>query len=110
MAVFLNFLFTPPFLLKGPDGHVTRYDLDWLVKNSYEGQKQEVIQPRVLWNAKLYQDAQLPSVDFQGFLETDEGLKKFLQNFLLYGIAFVENVPPTQEHTEKLARRVSLIR
>ncbi|XP_038954326.1 trimethyllysine dioxygenase, mitochondrial isoform X1 [Rattus norvegicus] len=94
----------------GPDGHVTRYDLDWLVKNSYEGQKQEVIQPRVLWNAKLYQDAQLPSVDFQGFLETKEGLKKFLQNFLLYGIAFVENVPPTQEHTEKLARRVSLIR
>lgn len=89
---------------------MTRYDLDWLVKNSYEGQKQEVIQPRVLWNAKLYQDAQLPSVDFQGFLETDEGLKKFLQNFLLYGIAFVENVPPTQEHTEKLARRVSLIR
>lgn len=93
-----------------PDGHVTRYDLDWLVKNSYEGQKQKVIQPRILWNAKLYQEAQVPSVDFQCFLETNEGLKKFLQNFLLYGIAFVENVPPTQEHTEKLAQRISLIR
>ncbi|XP_060230340.1 trimethyllysine dioxygenase, mitochondrial isoform X2 [Meriones unguiculatus] len=92
-----------------PDGHMTRYDLDWLVKNSYEGQKQKVIQPRILWNAELYLKAQIPSVDFQSFLETNEGLKKFLQNFLLYGIAFVENVPPTQEHTEKLAERISLI-
>ncbi|KAB0344326.1 hypothetical protein FD754_021252 [Muntiacus muntjak] len=94
----------------GPDGHVTRYDLDWLVKNSYEGQKQKFIQPRILWNAEIYHQAQVPAVDFQTFLETKEGLKNFLQNFLLYGIAFVENVPPTQEHTEKLAKRISLIR
>ncbi|XP_044090885.1 trimethyllysine dioxygenase, mitochondrial isoform X1 [Neovison vison] len=93
-----------------PDGHVTKYDLDWLVRNSYEGQKQKVIQPRILWNAEIYQRAQVPSVDFQSFLETNEGLKNFLQNFLLYGIAFIENVPPTQEHTEKLAERISLIR
>ncbi|XP_065771694.1 trimethyllysine dioxygenase, mitochondrial isoform X2 [Muntiacus reevesi] len=92
-----------------PDGHVTRYDLDWLVKNSYEGQKQKFIQPRILWNAEIYHQAQVPAVDFQTFLETKEGLKNFLQNFLLYGIAFVENVPPTQEHTEKLAKRISLI-
>lgn len=89
---------------------MTRYDLDWLVKNSYEGQKQKVIQPRILWNAEVYQQAQVPSVDFQSFLDTKEALKMFLQNFLLYGIAFVENVPPTQEHTEKLAERISLIR
>ena len=89
---------------------MTRYDLDWLMKNSYEGQKQKVIQPRILWNAKIYQQAQVPAVDFQTFLETKEGLKNFLQNFLLYGIAFVENVPPTQKHTEKLAERISLIR
>ncbi|XP_049729124.1 trimethyllysine dioxygenase, mitochondrial isoform X3 [Elephas maximus indicus] len=92
-----------------PDGHVTRYDLEWLVKNSYEGQKQKIIQPRILWNAEIYRQAQVTPVDFQSFLETNEGLKKFLQNFLLYGIAFVENVPPTQEHTEKLAERISLI-
>ena len=89
---------------------VTWLDLDWLVKNSYEGQKQKVIQPRILWNAEIYQQAQVPAVDFQTFLEIKEGLKNFLQNFLLYGIAFVENVPPTQEHTEKLAKRISLIR
>lgn len=89
---------------------MTKYDLDWLVRNSYEGQKQKVIQPRLLWNSEIYQQAQEPSVDCQSILETNEGLKNFMQNFLLYGIAFVENVPPTQEHTEKLAQRINLIR
>jgi len=80
------------------------------VKNSYEGQKQQVMHPRILWNAEIYRQAQVPSVDCQSFLETDEGLKEFLQNFLLYGIAFVENVTPTKEDTQILAERISLIR
>lgn len=96
--------------LTWPDGHVTRYGLEWLVKNSYEGQKQQVMHPRILWNAEIYRQAQVPSIDCRSFLETDEGLKEFLQNFLLYGIAFVENVTPTKEDTEILAERVSLIR
>ncbi|XP_062358722.1 trimethyllysine dioxygenase, mitochondrial isoform X1 [Cinclus cinclus] len=95
---------------KGPDGHVTRYGLEWLAKNSYEGQKQQVMHPRILWNAEIYQQAQVPSIDCRRFLETDEGLKEFLQNFLLYGIAFVENVTPTKEDTEILAKRISIIR
>lgn len=94
----------------GPDGHVTRYGLEWLVRNSYEGQKQQVMHPRILWNAEIYRQAQVPSVDCRSFLETDEGLKEFLQNFLLYGIAFVENVTPTKEDTEILAERISIIR
>ncbi|XP_072192177.1 trimethyllysine dioxygenase, mitochondrial isoform X1 [Excalfactoria chinensis] len=96
--------------LTWPDGHVTRYGLQWLVKNSYEGQKQQVMHPRILWNAEIYRQAQVPSVDCRSFLETDEGLKEFLQNFLLYGIAFVENVTPTKEDTQILAERISLIR
>uniref|UniRef100_A0A8U7NIH9 Trimethyllysine hydroxylase, epsilon n=1 Tax=Corvus moneduloides TaxID=1196302 RepID=A0A8U7NIH9_CORMO len=96
--------------LTWPDGHVTRYGLEWLVRNSYEGQKQQVMHPRILWNAEIYRQAQVPSVDCRSFLETDEGLKEFLQNFLLYGIAFVENVTPTKEDTEILAERISIIR
>ncbi|KAL7979427.1 hypothetical protein Chor_004585 [Crotalus horridus] len=94
----------------GPDGHVTKYGLEWLLKNSYEGQKQQIMQPRILWNAEIYQAAQVPSVNYHSFLETNEGLREFLQNFLLYGIAFVEDVPPTKEDTEIIAERVSLIR
>ncbi|NXM52708.1 TMLH protein, partial [Illadopsis cleaveri] len=95
--------------LTWPDGHVTRYGLEWLAKNSYEGQKQQVMHPRILWNAEIYRQAQVPSIDCRSFLETDEGLKEFLQNFLLYGIAFVENVTPTKEDTKILAERVSII-
>ncbi|NXU55389.1 TMLH protein, partial [Turnix velox] len=96
--------------LTWPDGHVTRYGLEWLLRNSYEGQKQQVMHPRILWNAEIYHQAQVPSVDCGSFLQTDEGLKEFLRHFLLYGIAFVDNVPPTKEDTEILAKRVSLIR
>ncbi|RLV98423.1 hypothetical protein DV515_00010728 [Chloebia gouldiae] len=95
--------------LTWPDGHVTRYGLEWLARNSYEGQKQQVMHPRILWNAEIYQQAQVPSIDCRSFLETDGGLKEFLQNFLLYGIAFVENVTPTKEDTEILAKRISII-
>lgn len=89
---------------------MTRYGLEWLAKNSYEGQKQQVMHPRILWNAEIYQQAHVPSIDCRRFLETDEGLKEFLQNFLWYGIAFVENVPPTKEDTEIVAKRISIIR
>lgn len=40
LAVIIIIILMPfIFPFKGPDGHVTKYDLDWLVRNSYEGQK-----------------------------------------------------------------------
>ncbi|XP_005994796.1 trimethyllysine dioxygenase, mitochondrial [Latimeria chalumnae] len=96
--------------LTWPDGHVTRYNLAWLADNSYEGQQQNVIQPRSLWNADIYRDAQVPAASYEKFLQSDEELRKFLCTFLLYGIAFVEEVPATLEATEIVARRVGLIR
>ncbi|XP_029463062.1 trimethyllysine dioxygenase, mitochondrial [Rhinatrema bivittatum] len=93
-----------------PDGHMTRYGFEWLLKNSYEGKTHQIVQPRNLWNAEIYQQAQIPSVTLKSFLETDDGLRDFLQTFLLYGIAFVEDVPATREDTEIVAQRVSLIR
>ncbi|NP_001128540.1 trimethyllysine hydroxylase, epsilon L homeolog [Xenopus laevis] len=96
--------------LTWPDGHMTRYGLEWLVQNSYEGQKHQLIQPRILWNERIYKKANVPSVSYSEFLETNEGLREFLQNFLLYGIAFVDDVPATREDTEKVAERISHIR
>ncbi|XP_053329739.1 trimethyllysine dioxygenase, mitochondrial [Spea bombifrons] len=96
--------------LTWPDGHMTRYGLEWLMENSYEGQKQQLVQPRILWNSIIYKEADVPSVSFLDFLETNEGLRHFLQNFLLYGIAFVDDVPPTREDTERVAMRISHIR
>ncbi|XP_077141554.1 trimethyllysine dioxygenase, mitochondrial [Ranitomeya variabilis] len=96
--------------LTWPDGHMTRYSLEWLSQHSYEGQKQQLVQPRVLWNEKIYREANVPAVSYSAFLETNEGLRDFLQNFLLYGIAFVDDVPATREDTERVAERISHIR
>ncbi|KAM9451698.1 trimethyllysine dioxygenase, mitochondrial [Clarias gariepinus] len=96
--------------LTWPDGHNTRYNLDWLAKTSYEGQTLSAIQPRVLWNSEIYGSAKVPSVSWENFMSSDEEVKMFLNNFLLYGIAFVEDVPATIDATETVTKRVSIIR
>ncbi|KAI4882496.1 hypothetical protein NFI96_018893, partial [Prochilodus magdalenae] len=93
-----------------PDGHVTRYNLAWLVENSYEGQKRSAMQPRILWNSEIYTKAKVPSASWEKFMSCDEELKRFLRDFLLYGISFVEDVPATMDATEIVTQRVSLIR
>ncbi|XP_042355628.1 trimethyllysine dioxygenase, mitochondrial [Plectropomus leopardus] len=97
-------------VLTWPGGHVSKYSFSWLAENSFEGKKQSVIQPRVLWNSDIYKKANVPSVKYDTFMSSDDEVKKFLQNYILYGIAFVDNVPVTVEATEEVTQRVSLIR
>ncbi|XP_015226811.1 PREDICTED: trimethyllysine dioxygenase, mitochondrial isoform X2 [Cyprinodon variegatus] len=94
----------------GPGGHVSKYSLSWLAENSYEERKTASEQHRILWNADIYQNANVSTVKWDKFMSCDNELKKFLQNYLLYGIAFVDDVPTTVEATEKVTQRVSLIR
>lgn len=89
---------------------MTRYSLSWLAQNSYEGQKRSAVQPRILWSSSIYSSAQVPSARWEKFMSCDEELKIFLNQLLLYGIAFVEDVPATLEATETVSQRVSLIR
>ncbi|KAJ8276778.1 hypothetical protein COCON_G00085300 [Conger conger] len=96
--------------LTWPDGHVTRYGLAWLVENSYEGRRRRSVQPRILWNSGIYGGAQVPHARWDRFMSCDEELRKFLSSFLLYGIAFVDDVPATAEATETVTQRVSIIR
>lgn len=96
--------------ISGPDGHVSRYSLSWLAENSYERKKQSTVQPRILWNSDIYKNANIPSAKWDTFMSCDDELKKFLQSYLLYGIAFVDDVPATVEATEAVSQRVSLMR
>lgn len=89
---------------------MSKYSLRWLIENSYETMKQSAIQPRILWNSDIYTSANIPSAKWDTFMSSDDELKKFLQNYLLYGIAFVDDVPATIEATEAVSQRVSLIR
>ncbi|XP_034745115.1 trimethyllysine dioxygenase, mitochondrial [Etheostoma cragini] len=97
-------------VLTWPGGHVSEYSLSWLAENSYEGKKQGTIQPRILWNSDIYKKANIPSAKWDTFMSCDNEVKKFLQNYLLYGVAFVDDVPATVEATEAVTQRVSLIR
>ncbi|KAF7661574.1 hypothetical protein LDENG_00258670 [Lucifuga dentata] len=97
-------------ILTWPGGHVSKYSLSWLAENSYERWKQHTVQPRILWNSDIYNNSSITSAKWDKFMSCDDEVKKFLQNYLLYGIAFVEDVPATVEATEAVTRRVSLIR
>lgn len=97
-------------ILTWPNGHVTKYSLSWLAKNSYEGKKQSTVHPRILWNSDIYNKANVQSAKWDKFMSCDDELKKFLQSYVLYGIAFVDDVPATEEATEQVTKRVSLIR
>lgn len=97
-------------LLEWPDRHVTRYDLKWLAENSYERKRKSTVQPRVLWNSDIYNKANITAAKWDKFMSCDSELKKFLQNYILYGIAFVQDVPATVEATKEVTQRVSLIR
>ncbi|CAG01566.1 unnamed protein product, partial [Tetraodon nigroviridis] len=93
-----------------PGGHVSRYSIKWLTENTFQQAKRRTVQPRVLWNADIYTNANIASAKWDTFMKSEDELKAFLQTYLLYGIAFVNDVPATVEATEALSRRVSLIR
>lgn len=97
-------------LLEWADRHVTRYDLSWLAENSYEGKRNSTVQPRVLWNSDIYNNANVLPAKWDKFMNCKSEVKRFLQNYLLYGIAFVQDVPATEKATEEVSKRVSLIR
>ncbi|XP_008294154.1 trimethyllysine dioxygenase, mitochondrial [Stegastes partitus] len=97
-------------VLTWPGGHVSKYSLSWLAENSYEVSKQRTVHQRILWNSDIYESANVPSATYDKFMSCDDEMKKFLQNYLLYGIAFVDEVPATVEATQEVTQRVSLIR
>lgn len=98
------------FCVPGPGGHVSKYSFRWLAENNFEVKKHRSVQPRILWNSDIYRNANIPSAKWDTFMSSDDELKKFLQNYLRYGIAFVDDVPATVEATEAVTQRVSLIR
>ena len=89
---------------------MTSYSLSWLAEHSYQVKTRTVLQNRVLWNRDTYDAAQVPSARWEEFMSSEAELRSFVQNFLLYGIAFVDGVPASVEATEAVSERVSIIR
>ncbi|KAI9473729.1 MAG: trimethyllysine dioxygenase [Benjaminiella poitrasii] len=93
-----------------PDGHRSTYAWDWLYTHSYSPVLR-TSEPLANKKPKLW-DAELKStpVDYEAVMQTNEGLRQWIDQLETYGIAFVEGVPTTIEDTEKLARRVCFLR
>ncbi|KAJ8663886.1 trimethyllysine dioxygenase [Lichtheimia ornata] len=98
-----------------PDGHRSEYAWDWLHTHSYSPVMrtaeplEQATQKQQLWDAEKLA-SKLPVVEHGAVMETDDGLRQWLNNLEVYGIGFVDGVPTTLEATEALARRISFLR
>ena len=92
-----------------PDGHVSNYNLDWLKMNSYSPDlNPKKLKNKIYWDSDLLKN--LPVTSYDQVILEKEALKRFLTNIDVYGIAFVDNTPPTLEATKLLAEQISFIR
>jgi gamma-butyrobetaine dioxygenase len=88
-----------------PDGHVSRYDAEWLRQNCYDNEtrRQRFHEP-VLWDSAL-QDA-LPMVSFSTAHNTDRGRMDLYRKLRDFGFVVVADGSPEPGCAEKAARLV----
>ncbi|KAJ3409832.1 hypothetical protein HDV05_004185, partial [Chytridiales sp. JEL 0842] len=107
--------------ITGEENHITNYEIDWLRTHAYNPRLEDAQLLRrslKLWGSELGQN--LPVVEYEEVMTTEEGVAKWLKNVNTfktktidkdtYGIGFVDGVPPTPEATEKLGKRICFIR
>ena len=58
-----------------------------------------------MWDA-AHGNRELPSVDYEEYMESDEVLLKMLQKFRQYGLCFIHNTPVSEEATGDALRRI----
>ncbi|KAI9193713.1 Trimethyllysine dioxygenase [Polychytrium aggregatum] len=91
--------------------HESVFSLEWLRQHSYWpniGTARPAIREKILWNAETANT--FPRVSYESIMAGDQGLAEWLRNIDVYGIGFVEGVPPNAEDTETLAKRIGIIR
>ena len=87
------------------DGHASRYDAAFLAGIAAEAEP-----PRLeTWDRAALDNAP-PSVGHEAVMESDTGLRQWLEQVERRGFCFVEGVPATAEATQALAERVAYIR
>lgn len=76
----------------GPDKHLTSYNIDWLLENTYHDQHRDRVE-RVLWNKAIMATVtEQPMVPYKDFMETEDGLKEHVKNLMKYGFSVVIQV------------------
>ena len=98
------------------DGHSSQFILSWLLENSYCHHNIDNIKPvakkpaQTLWDAEYFSNRELPSVDYEEYMKSNEVLLKMLQNFRQFGLCFIHNTPVSEEATGDALRRIGPLR
>ncbi|XP_076323835.1 trimethyllysine dioxygenase, mitochondrial-like isoform X2 [Tachypleus tridentatus] len=95
--------------------HKSAYDAKWLYNYSTcfrnsTNIKRFIHPPVEYWNANTFPTGKPPTIQFEDFMETREGLKTFLEGMIKYGIALVRGTPATEEGIIQTTERFSFIR
>ena len=102
--------------IKWKDGHSSQFVLSWLLENSYCHHNIDKVRPptkkpaQTLWDAEYFSNRELPSVDYEEYMKSDEVLLKMLQKFRQYGFCFIHNTLVSEEATGDAIRRIGPLR
>ncbi len=95
--------------LTWPDGHRSVYSFDWLDRHRCEPEARLARKRRrTPWRADDVSREQL-SIDYESVLNTDEGLRQWLELLERYGAAIVTGLPCHDDAWASVAQRVGLI-
>lgn len=91
-----------------PDGHASRYDLEWLRSNAYDAtaRAKRYFEPRV-WDHRL--TSKLPTVDFAAARDGDSARLDFFRNVRDYGFCLVRGCPVEPGGVRTLAQLVGSV-
>ena len=98
--------------IKWKDGHVSQFTHGWLLNNSYCHHNMDYVKlpAQTLWDAEYFNNRELPSVNYEEYMKSDEALLKMLQKFRQFGLCFIHNTPASEEATGDAIRRIGPLR
>ncbi|XP_061183408.1 trimethyllysine dioxygenase, mitochondrial-like [Saccostrea echinata] len=95
--------------LEWPDKHLTSFNIDWLIENTYHNQHKDRVE-KLLWNKDVMSTiTEQPMVPFQEFMQTEKGLKGHVNNLLKYGFSVVTEAPTDHKGTLLVSQRLTFI-
>ena len=91
--------------------HKSIFNPKWLRENCYTGIEHKTnYQPYTLWDSSLKKKLKLLTIEYQEVIDSDEGLKKWLEALNSYGLTIVKNAPFEKKSALKILKRISHIR
>ncbi|UJR11285.1 hypothetical protein I4U23_015467 [Adineta vaga] len=89
--------------------HKSFYEWSWLYRHSYNPRLHTIHLPqKELWSCDIQQN--LPVVDYDAVINSDDGVAEWTSKIYRYGFCFVNGVPANPKATEQLICRIAYIR